>query len=1029
MSALEREAAFQDRLKELFIEASKKFRFDGLEISRVERDFPVDSRKVDLILFAKGNMPFLLIETKKKDSERERLLVDPFAPAVIGQALSYVALYKKSGINVPFFATSNPKAIAVFRTPDNILDIVDFKGIEERKYDKVIKPGCFSKLISEDYLIIREGPKFDVGYVQSLLDRLAADLMKRKTLKISLNFALIENFRLFVNDLCEACEPLLEVKMGTDQQLKNELERIAKDIGSRPQPKDLVKMMSYVLMNKLIFYKVVERKYRLPPLKWIDTSSSTKFMEELSRHFEKAVEITGDFEPIFKTGVYDLLPIPDDPNVMERINDFISFLDNVEVEEIGELTGYIYEELIPAEERHRLGQFYTPPAICELITKWAIRSPDDIVLDPGVGSGGFILQAYKRLLKLKTGKERSSEEVHKRILDQLYAIDINPFPAHLTAMNLAMKNVRAPSTNMNIIVKDFFQTNPKQDLLSPYVIRTVAGEIKRIITIPECDVIIGNPPYTRWDEIPDSTKNIIVKTLKNTITKYYLLGGFGGGLRAAQNPGIYIFWIIHATRFLNKFGRLGMIISNLWLQTDYGIRFSNFLLDHYKIKAVIDFSQRLFSIPFISTLVLLMERCDEERERMNNEVHFIYVKRDVSVDELLKIISEGKGEEGIYVKTIKQSILPRDKTWIQFFALSYEKLKEEYAKNLVIKASEIFNISRGSVTWFMEKLAGSGADSFFYLRPSDVTEHNLKEYVGTHILPALISARYSEYFTFTEVDWEQLKNKDRESYMFVCHKPFQDLSVEIKDYINWGKTNCYVSEKRGKGVLCSETVACKQRERTRGYYGWYDLGEAVEVPIFAIYQAWYKTRFVRSYLKLAMYHGLVSLIPKVELSDLQLKALLAYLNSSLTQYYIETHGRRSGGGIVALEVNIAREMPIIDVRRLSDEQARLLAIKFDELEQEARKIGGASEKEQVEKLKPKIYEIDEEIGKILNIPKDIIRQIQESVEQLVNRRISGSKEPAPESVKGEEPFKARPKKSTKKRERAKENFMSLTEFV
>jgi len=424
-----------------------------------------------------------------------------------------------------------------------------------------------------------------------------------------------------------------------------------------------------------------------------------------------------------------------------------------------------------------------------------------------------------------------------------------------------------------------------------------------------------------------------------------------------------------------------------------------------------------------------MERCNDEKKRMDNDVQFIYIGKEVTVDELLKIINEGNGEkEGVYIKTIRQSNLPRDKTWIQFFALSYKEFEKNYAKKLVIRASEIFNVSRGSVTWFIKKLAGSGADTFFYLTPSNVVTHDLGEYLGTYIYPALTSARHSEYFTFTKDDWEQLRHKDRECYMFVCHKPLHELPSKIKDYINWGKTECRVSEKRGGGVLCNEATACRLREKTRGFYGWHDLGEVVEAPIFAIYQARHKTRFVRSYFKVAMYHALISLIPKVVLSEEQIKAMLAYLNSSFTQYYIECTGRYIAKGPIALEVNIAREMPIIDVRKLLDEQVKVLARKFDELEAEARKIGGASEREKIEKLKPKIYEIDVEVGKILDVPEDVIRQVQESVELLIKRRVSGAKESAPETVKGEEPFKVRPKKSTRRKEKVEENFRALSEF-
>ncbi|MDI6819664.1 MAG: N-6 DNA methylase [Candidatus Hodarchaeaceae archaeon] len=202
----------------------------------------------------------------------------------------------------------------------------------------------------------------------------------------------------------------------------------------------------------------------------LDSSSLVRFREDLKRNFDGAVEVTQDFEPIFRTGVYDQIPIPDDPGLMEYINDFIYDLESVDVVKIGDQIGYMYEVLIPPEERHQLGQFYTPPWVCELITRWCIRSPEDVVLDPGVGSGGFLLQAYKRLQEKKIGPSVISvvrSEIHERILSQLYALDLNPFPSHLSAMGVSIKNIKVPSTKLNVLVSDFFALQPGQKVLSP----------------------------------------------------------------------------------------------------------------------------------------------------------------------------------------------------------------------------------------------------------------------------------------------------------------------------------------------------------------------------------------------------------------------------------------------------------------------------------------------------------------------------------------------------------------------------------
>jgi hypothetical protein len=139
-----------------------------------------------------------------------------------------------------------------------------------------------------------------------------------------------------------------------------------------------------------------------------------------------------------------------------------------------------------------------------------------------------------------------------------------------------------------------------------------------------------------------------------------------------------------------------------------------------------------------------------------------------------------------------------------------------------------------------------------------------------------------------------------------------------------------------------------------------------------------------------MYEHLIALVPKKEtsLNEIQIKALLAYLNSSFIHYYIESKGRSTAKGPMGIEANMTREMPILDVQKLSDKQLNSLAKLFDELEREARKIGGASTKEQIEKLKPKIYEIDRAVAEILGIKDEDVKNVQRQVDTMVERRVS-----------------------------------------
>ena len=95
-------------------------------------------------------------------------------------------------------------------------------------------------------------------------------------------------------------------------------------------------------------------------------------------------------------------------------------------------------------------------------------------------------------------------------------------------------------------------------------------------------------------------------------------------------------------------------------------------------------------------------------------------------------------------------------------------------------------------------------------------------------------------------------------------------------------------------------------------------------------------------------------------------------------------------------------MSVLDPRKLSDDEIKRLSYLFDKLESKAREIGGASEKGQIEQLKPIIHEIDREIAKILNIPDLEVHYIQNTVEQLINRRISATGEVRRGAIRGEE---------------------------
>ncbi|MEM4961966.1 MAG: hypothetical protein QXV15_04630, partial [Acidilobaceae archaeon] len=485
--------------------------------------------------------------------------------------------------------------------------------------------------------------------------------------------------------------------------------------------------------------------------------------------------------------------------------------------------------------------------------------------------------------------------------------------------------------------------------------------------------------------------------------------------------------------------RLGMIISDSWLQTDYGIHFGNFLLDHFKIKAVIDISSRVFPVPLIGTCILLLEKCSNKEDRDKNNAVFMYLdiseKREFKVDEVLEAIENPeKYKHKYYIRVVRQGDIPRDKKWINIL-FDASSILDELRKR-TIRMGELFEASRSNTIWSIwaikhGKRPDLGANEFFYLDEDKVKQYGL----GKYAYPALVSARSARWFTFTKDDWGQLKQSGSKCYVFMCHEQRRELSENVKRYIEWGETGCTTTIRgsRGGGKICSQAQACQERERRKDlFYGWYDLGGVKESPIFMPYYAQYYHRFTLVEFKVMLDADFIALIPKENMSVDRLKALLAYLNSSFVKLYIESHGRSTGGGAIALEVNHAEDIPIIDVRRLSEDDLKLLASLFDDLEAEARKLGGADKRENIERLwDTVITNIDVQVARILGLPMEMADAAKALSKTMMERRLARAEEAKPGAIRGEEAIGVeRPRKTGKqKKETLREKHVTLDKFI
>ncbi|UCH90252.1 MAG: hypothetical protein JSV49_01025 [Thermoplasmata archaeon] len=72
------------------------------------------------------------------------------------------------------------------------------------------------------------------------------------------------------------------------------------------------------------------------------------------------------------------------------------------------------------------------------------------------------------------------------------------------------------------------------------------------------------------------------------------------------------------------------MVSNSWLDVDYGKGLQEFFLNNYKIIAIIESKvERWFEEADINTCIVILRKCGDEQERNNHIARFVYLKRSL----------------------------------------------------------------------------------------------------------------------------------------------------------------------------------------------------------------------------------------------------------------------------------------------------------------------------------------------------------------------------------------------------------------
>jgi len=96
----------------------------------------------------------------------------------------------------------------------------------------------------------------------------------------------------------------------------------------------------------------------------------------------------------------------------------------------------LYEEVIDADTRHRIGEFFTPKWLAQFIVEKSVTDGQYVVLDPACGSGTFLVESIRRRASLREKAGKLTSNDLQDLVEQTWGFDINPLAVLLSRVNI-----------------------------------------------------------------------------------------------------------------------------------------------------------------------------------------------------------------------------------------------------------------------------------------------------------------------------------------------------------------------------------------------------------------------------------------------------------------------------------------------------------------------------------------------------------------------------------------------------------------
>jgi type I restriction enzyme M protein len=303
--------------------------------------------------------------------------------------------------------------------------------------------------------------------------------------------------------------------------------------------------------------------------------------------------------------------------------------------------GIAYQELVGTNLRGDRGQYFTPRGAVGLMVEILDPQEHEKILDPACGTGGFLRETLKHLVKKwkqeegTTGQTDSTlenishqERLRKFVDHNLFGADFDPFLVRATSMNILL----VANTTGNVYHMD--------SLAFPSGHLSGNEEASSKIQLGSIDVLMTNPPF--GSDIP-ITDPMILKPYTNGVAKRYksTSEGWIEGDGAYTTMAPEVLFVQRAVEWLKPGGRCGLVLPDGILGNPGDEPIRRWILKHCWVLGSVDLPVETFiveaNVNILTSLLFLKKKTSEEMrlESMKGAVDypvFMAVAENVGFD-------------------------------------------------------------------------------------------------------------------------------------------------------------------------------------------------------------------------------------------------------------------------------------------------------------------------------------------------------------------------------------------------------------